>query len=84
MVITGGTKCCVPAVSFFKLLQNLAIFVKISQKRMAVWIEVVGKTTRTGNDETIKANGLRPDGQENLMQQQLYLDVLMIPLPVLL
>lgn len=26
---------------------------------------------------------MRPDGQENPMQQQLYLDVLMMPLPVL-
>jgi len=43
LVINGATKCCVPAVSFFNLLQNLAIFVKASHKRMAVWIEVVGK-----------------------------------------
>jgi len=55
VVITGATKYSVPAVPFFNLLQNLAIFVKASHKRMAVWIEVVGKTTRTRKNETIKA-----------------------------
>jgi uncharacterized membrane protein len=43
LVITGATKCCVPADSFFNLLQNLVTFVKASYKRMVVWIEVVGK-----------------------------------------
>ena len=43
IVITGATKCCVSAVSFFNLLQNLATFVKASYKRMPVWIEVVRK-----------------------------------------
>ena len=42
-------KCCIPAVSFFKLLQNLATFVKASYKRMAVWIAVVGKQLEQEN-----------------------------------
>jgi hypothetical protein len=42
-VITETTKCCVPTVSFFNLLQNFATFVKASYKRMVVWIEVIGK-----------------------------------------
>ena len=43
LVITEATKSCVPAVSFFNLFQNLTTFVKASYKRMAIWIEVVGK-----------------------------------------
>ncbi|GBN25239.1 hypothetical protein AVEN_43454-1, partial [Araneus ventricosus] len=43
LVLTDTTKCCVAAVSFFSLLQNLATFLRTSYKRMAVWIEVVGK-----------------------------------------
>jgi hypothetical protein len=55
-VITETTKFCVPAVSFFNLLQNLATFVKTSYKRMAVWIEVVEKHLGQEENETIKAN----------------------------
>ncbi|GBO02260.1 hypothetical protein AVEN_42318-1 [Araneus ventricosus] len=43
LVLTDTTKCCVSAVSFFSLLQNLATFLRTSYKRMAVCIEVVGK-----------------------------------------
>ncbi|GBO22676.1 hypothetical protein AVEN_69333-1 [Araneus ventricosus] len=41
--LTDTTKFCVVAVSFFSLLQNLATFLRTSYKRMAEWIEVVGK-----------------------------------------
>ncbi|XP_077290366.1 zinc finger MYM-type protein 1-like [Arctopsyche grandis] len=43
LVVTETTKCCVSAVSFFNLLQNLATFINGSYKRMSVWIGVVEK-----------------------------------------
>jgi hypothetical protein len=55
--------------------------VKASYKRKAIWIEIVGKQLGQDKNETIKAisqNLVKPGGQENLMQQQLYLDILMI------
>jgi hypothetical protein len=41
LVLTETTKCCIQAISFFDLLQNMATFVKVSYKRTAVWIDTV-------------------------------------------
>lgn len=40
LVMIETTKCCVPAISFFNLIQNVANFIKSSYKRMAVWKNV--------------------------------------------
>jgi hypothetical protein len=76
-------KCCIPAVSFFNLLQNLATFVKASYKRMAVWIAVVGKQLGQENMKRLKLIGeTRWSGKSNAATT--IFDVLMIPLPILL
>ena len=45
LMITGRTKCYVglPEASFFNLRLNLATLMRALYKKVAVWIEVVGK-----------------------------------------
>ena len=83
LVITETTKCCVPTVSCFNLLQNFATFVKASYKRMVVWIEVVGKQLGQEKIKRLKLIGeTRWSGKSNAATT--IFDVLMIPLPILL
>ncbi|XP_047132607.1 uncharacterized protein LOC124811291 [Hydra vulgaris] len=41
LVVKEATSCCIQAVSFFTLLQNVSTFIKVSYKRMATWIKLV-------------------------------------------
>ncbi|GBN70425.1 hypothetical protein AVEN_227428-1 [Araneus ventricosus] len=64
--LTDTTKFCVAAVSFFSLLQNLATFLRTSYKRMAVWIEVVGKEMGQEKMKRLKLIGeTRSSGKSN-------------------
>ncbi|XP_077295474.1 zinc finger MYM-type protein 1-like [Arctopsyche grandis] len=66
LVVTETTKCCVSAVSFFNLLQNLATFINGSYKRMFVWIGVVEKQLGQENMKRLKLIGeTRWSGKSN-------------------
>ncbi|XP_077294934.1 zinc finger MYM-type protein 1-like [Arctopsyche grandis] len=66
LVVTETTKCCVSAVSFFNLLQNLATFINGSYKRMSVWIGVVEKQLGQENMKRLKLIGeTRWSGKSN-------------------
>ncbi|XP_004207702.2 uncharacterized protein LOC124818104 [Hydra vulgaris] len=49
LVVKEATSCCIQAVSFFTLLQNVSTFIKVSYKRMATWIKLV--ETQIGMDK---------------------------------
>ncbi|XP_004207885.1 uncharacterized protein LOC101235251 [Hydra vulgaris] len=49
LVVKETTSCCIQAVSFFTLLKNVSIVIKVSYKRMATWIKLV--ETQIGMDK---------------------------------
>ncbi|XP_047129358.1 uncharacterized protein LOC124809344 [Hydra vulgaris] len=49
LVVKEAISCCIQAVSFFTLLQNVSTFIKVSYKRMATWNKLV--ETQIGMDK---------------------------------